>query len=79
MARSERPMKVFQGLPWCTSGWDFPSNAWGEGSVPGQGPAIPHASWPKTKTKNRSNVTTMSKKDFKNGPHQKKILKKNVV
>ena len=32
-----------------------PSNAGGTGSVPCQGAKIPHASWPKTKTLNKSN------------------------
>ena len=44
--------------------WDFPggpvvktppSNAGGTGSVPCQGAKIPHASWAKTKTLNKSN------------------------
>ena len=40
-----------------------------EGSIPGQRAKIPHASRAKrTKAQNRSN--------FKNGPHKKKILKK---
>lgn len=43
MARPGRPMEVFQGLPWCTSGWDFPSNTGGEDSIPGQGAGIPQA------------------------------------
>ena len=51
-----------------------PSSAGGEGSIPGQGAKIPHASRPKNvKQKQYCNKFN---KAFKNGPHQKKNLKK---
>ena len=31
-----------------------PSDAVGEGSIPGQGPKIPHASWPKNPRKHKT-------------------------
>ena len=50
-------------------GGPVPSSAGGEGSVPGWGAKIWHASWPKNQSmKNRSNIVTNSK----NGPHLKK-------
>ena len=53
-----------------------PSGAGGQGSFPGWGGKIPHASQPKNQSINdRSNIVTNSIKDFENGPHQK-ILKK---
>ena len=39
------------GLPWQCSGKTLPSTAGGVGSIPGWGAKIPHASWPKKKTK----------------------------
>ena len=54
-----------------------PSNAGGEGSIPGQGAKIPHASWPKNQNiKNRSNIVTNSVKTFKRRCTSKKILNK---
>ena len=79
MTRPGRPMEVFQGLPWCTSGWDFPSNAGGEGSIPGQGAGIPHASLPKNQNIKQKQCCNKVKKDFKNGPHQKNLKKKSIL
>ena len=48
------------------------SNAGGEGSIPGWGAKIPHASWPKNQNiKQKSNIVPNSIKT-KNGTHQKK-------
>lgn len=46
-----------------------PSSARGAGLIPGRGAQIPHASRPKTR----------EKKDFKRGPYQKSLNKKEVV
>ena len=43
----------------------LPSNAGGEGSIPGQGGKIPYASLPKNQRWNRSNIVTNSIKSFK--------------
>ena len=51
----------------------MPSNAGCEGSTPGQGTKIPHASGP-TSQKQYCNKFN---KDFKNGPHLKKKKKKS--
>ena len=40
--------KWILGLPWWSSGKDSPSNAEGEGLIPGQGAKIQYASWPKS-------------------------------
>ena len=54
-----------------------PSNAGGAGSTPGQGAKIPHASQPKTqKNIKQKQYCNKFNKDFKNGPHKKKIFKK---
>ena len=51
-----------------------PPNAGSASSIPGRGAKIPHASWPKNiKQKQYCNKFN---KDFKNGPHKKKNLKK---
>ena len=52
-----------------------PSNAEGVGSIPGQGAEIPHTSQPKNikKKKKQKQYRDKVNKDFKNGPHQKKI------
>ena len=56
-----------------------PSSTGGVGSIPGWGVKIPHASWPKNQNiTNSSNIVTNSIEDFKNGPRQKKNLKKKV-
>ena len=41
----------------------LPNNAGNEGSIPGQGAKIPHASWPKNQ--NRNSIATNSIKTFK--------------
>ena len=53
-----------------------PSNARGAGSIPGWGAKIPHASWPKYQNIKQKQYCNKFNKDFKNGPHQKKIFKK---
>ena len=49
------------------------SNARGEGSIPGWGARIPHASRPKNQNIKQKQYCNKFNKDFKNGPHQKKI------
>ena len=56
-----------------------PSNAGGAGSIPGWGTKIPHALGPKKKNQNikkQKQYCNKFNKDFKNGSHQKKNLKK---
>ena len=55
-----------------------PSNAGGVGSIPGRGAKIPHASWPKNQNIKQTQYCNKFNKDFKDGPHQKNLLKKNV-
>ena len=66
-----------------TQGWDFPggpvvktspSNAGGEGSIPGQRAKILYTSRPKHKQ-----YCNKFNEDFKNGPHKKKNLKKRTL
>ena len=52
-----------------------PSNAGGVGSIPGRGAKIPHTSGPKNQNRKQKQYCTKFNKDFKNGPHQKKIFK----
>ena len=67
-------MRDFPGSPVVKT---LPSNAGGEGSIPGQGAKIPHASWPKKQNIKQKQFCNKFNKDFKNGLHQKKkILKK---
>ena len=49
------------------------------GSIPGQGAKIPHASWPKNQNIKQKQYCNKFNKDFKNGPHQKKIFKKQKL
>ena len=51
-----------------------PSNAAGEGLIPGQGAKIPHALCPKNQSIKQKQYCNKFNKDFKNGPHQKKIF-----
>ena len=53
-----------------------PSNAGSAGSIPGRGAKIPHASGPKNQNIKQKQYCNKFNKDFKNGPHQKKSLKK---
>ena len=53
------------------------SNAGGEGSIPGRGAKIPHASWPKKQSIKQKKYCDKFNKDFKNGPHQE-IFKKQT-
>ena len=54
-----------------------PSNAGGAGSIPGGVAKIPHALGPKNQNIKQKQYCNKFNKDFKIGPHQKKILKKN--
>ena len=53
-----------------------PSNAGGASSIPGQAAKIPHALRPKSQNIKQKQYCNKFSKDFKNGPHQKKPLKK---
>ena len=53
-----------------------PSNAKGEGSVPDWEAKTLHASSPKTQSVKQKQYCNKFSKDFKNGPHPKKFLKK---
>ena len=53
----------------------LPSNAGGVDLIPGWGAKIPHALGPKNQNLKQKQYCSRFKKDFKNGPHQKK--KKN--
>ena len=45
-----------------------PSNEGGVGSIPGQGPKVPHASRPKIQNIKQKQYCNKLYKDFKNGP-----------
>ena len=51
------------------------SSAGGVGSIPGLGTKIPHASWPKNQNIKQKQHCNKFNRDFKNGPHQKHLLK----
>ena len=53
----------------------LPSRAGGVGSVPGWGTKI---SRPQNQNINQKRYSNKFNKDFKNGPHKKKSLKKNL-
>ena len=55
-----------------------PSRAGGAGSISGQGPKTPHASRPENQNIKRKQYCNKSNKNFKNGSHQKKSLKKEI-
>ena len=55
-----------------------PSSARCVGLIPGQGVKTPHASRPKNQNINQKQYCNKFSKDFKNGPHQKKFLKKEI-
>ena len=52
----------------------LPSSAGSAGSIPGLGAKIPHFSWPKSQNIKQKQYCNKFNKDFKNGPHQKKIF-----
>ena len=54
-----------------------PSNAGGEGLIPGRGAKIPHASRPKKQNIKQKQHCNKFNEDFKNGPYKKKIFKKS--
>ena len=47
--------------------------------MPGQGVKIPYALWPKTQKVKQKQHCNKFNKDFKNGPHLKKNLKKKTL
>ena len=55
-----------------------PSNAGGTGLIPGRGAKIPHASQPKNQNIKQKQYCNEFNKDFRNGPHQKSLLKKQT-
>ena len=55
-----------------------PSDAGGVGLIPGRGAEIPHALRPKNQNIKQKQYCNRFNKDFKNGPHQKKNLKKKL-
>ena len=54
----------------------LPSSAGGAGSIPGEGSKILYASQTKNQNIKPKQYCNKFNRDFKNGPHQKKILKK---
>ena len=56
-----------------------PSKAEGAGSIPGQGPKIPHALQSKNQNVNQKQYCNKFKKDFKNGPHKKKNFLRQLL
>ena len=56
-----------------------PSNAKGEGSVPDWEAKTLHASSPKNQSVKQKQYCNKFSKDFKNGPHPKKFLKKKKL
>lgn len=68
--------KVLPRLPWWSSDGTLLSNARGAGSIYGRGSRIPHALWPVDQNKERKQCFNKLNRDFENGPHFKKILKK---
>ena len=55
-----------------------PATAGSAFSVPGWEARIPHASWPRDQTTEQRQCCNKFNKDLKNGPHQKKNLKKKA-
>ena len=47
----------------------------GAGLIPGRGTKIPHTSWPKNPNKKQKQHCNKFHKDFKDGPHQKYVIK----
>ena len=56
-----------------------PSNARDEGSIPGWGAKIPHASRPKNQNIKQKQYCNKFNKDFENDPHQKNLRKKKEM
>ena len=54
-----------------------PFHAGDVGSIPGRGADIPHASWPKNQSIKQKQYYNKFSKDFKSGPHQTNLKKKN--
>ena len=55
-----------------------PSSIGGAGSIPGHGAKIPHASRPKGQNIKQKHYCNKFNKDFKNGPHQNNLNKKEA-
>ena len=53
-----------------------PSSAGGVGLIPGQGARIPHSLQPRSQNIKQKQYCNGFNQDFKNGPHQKNLLKK---
>ena len=69
-----RYLGAFPGSPLVKT---LPSNAEGEGSIPGQGAKISQALQPKKQNTKWKQYSNKFNKDFKNSPHQKMFLKKD--
>ena len=54
-----------------------PSSAGGAGLIPGQGAKIPHTSGPKNQNIIQKQYSNKFNEDFKNGPYQRILKKKN--
>ena len=54
-----------RGLPWCPVAKTSLSSAGGVSSIPGRGPKILHASWPKNQSIIQSDIVTKSIKALK--------------
>ena len=54
------------------------SSAGGTGSILGQGAIIPHALQPKCQNIKQRQYCNKFNEDFKNGPHQKNLLKNKI-
>ena len=79
IVKSEKNKFQQEGLPWWSSDYDFCFNAGDEGSIPGGAVKIPHVSQLKNQNVKQKQYCNKFYKDFKNGPHQKKIyIKKRV-
>ena len=57
----------------------LPSKAVGMGSLPGQGAKMPHGQKQKQKNTKHEQYCNKFNKEFKNGPYQKRKLKKEFV
>ena len=71
--RKKKNCRDFPGHPVVKTS---PSNAGGEGSIPGWVAKIPHALWPKNQNIKQKQHCNKFNKDFKNGPHPEKSFKK---
>ena len=56
-----------------------PSSTRGVGLIPGWGANTPHALWPKNQNRKQKQCCNTFNKNFKKGPHKKKIFKKVLL